>query len=71
MNVSPISNIADFDFVPPAPVADLRLTGTTSTTVTLALAAPGDDGYSGTAIGFRLNCLSGSLPRPPPQDLHR
>jgi len=55
-NWSLISNVAsaktDPEQVPPAVVADLHKTDSTSTTVTIAWTAPGDDGNTGTASEY-------------------
>ncbi len=42
------------DTTPPAAVSDLRVTGATPTTLSLAWTAPGDDGTEGTAASYEI-----------------
>jgi chitodextrinase len=55
-NWSPLSNVTsattDPEQDPPSTIADLNVSGATSTTATLAWTAPGDDGDSGTATQY-------------------
>lgn len=46
----------DVDFIPPARVADLRITEASAATVTLAWTAPGDDGTDGIATRYEVRC---------------
>lgn len=55
-NVSPMSNVAEATTVviPPSTVSDLRVSGTTDSTVTLVWTAPGSDGIEGRAESYDL-----------------
>ncbi len=53
-NVIPASPCPFSDFIPPAAVTNLAVTGTTHNTATLQWTAPGDDGNSGQAIAYDL-----------------
>ncbi|MFH2052370.1 MAG: Ig-like domain-containing protein [bacterium] len=50
----PVSNAQPTDTTAPAAVADLRVSGLGSRSVTLAWTAPGDDGDTGTATAYEL-----------------
>lgn len=56
-NISSISNVVSgttLDGTAPAAVADLTVTGTTASTVSLSWTSPGDDGSAGTATSYDL-----------------
>jgi len=49
------------DNTAPGPVADLAVSGVTSSSVTLTWTAPGDDGYEGTASEYDVRYLEGTI----------
>ncbi len=55
-NCSTVSNVVRIETpgVPPGPVADLRVTGSTQTTISLAFTASGDNGNIGRATAYEL-----------------
>ncbi|MFH0900075.1 MAG: discoidin domain-containing protein [Pseudomonadota bacterium] len=55
-NHGALSNVARIDTpdIPPAAITDLRVTGATTTSLSLAFTASGDDGTTGTATAYEL-----------------
>ncbi len=63
-NISAISNVVSgttLDGTAPAAVADLAVTGTTASTVSLSWTSPGDDGSTGTATSYDLRYSLSSI----------